>query len=74
LKQNLGIFNLKNTALASKLSDILSELLKNGSRLPDPDFFPSRFPDPGVKKTTGSRIRIRNTFGLADCHWSVSSR
>jgi hypothetical protein len=30
---------------------------------PDPDFFyPSRIPDPGVKKAgTGSRIRIRNT-------------
>jgi hypothetical protein len=37
------------------------------SRIPDPDadFFPSRIPDPGVKKhpipDPGSRIRIRNT-------------
>ncbi len=29
--------------------------------IPDPDFFPSRIPDSGVKKSTGSRIRIRNT-------------
>jgi len=30
---------------------------------PDADFFPSRIPDPGVKKTPnpGFRIRIRNT-------------
>jgi hypothetical protein len=30
---------------------------------PDADFFPSRIPDPGVKKAPnpGSRIRIRNT-------------
>jgi hypothetical protein len=35
------------------------------SRIPDPDadFFPSRIPDPGVKKAPnpGSRIRTRNT-------------
>jgi hypothetical protein len=31
---------------------------------PDPDFYSSWIPDPGVKKGTGSRIRIRNT-GLA---------
>ncbi len=35
------------------------------SRIPDPDadFYPSRIPDPGVKKALdpGSRIRIRNT-------------
>jgi hypothetical protein len=28
---------------------------------PDPDFYPSLIPDPEVKKSTGSRIRIRNT-------------
>jgi hypothetical protein len=34
-----------------------------GSPIPDPDadFYQSRIPDPGVKKGTGSRIRIRNT-------------
>jgi hypothetical protein len=33
------------------------------SRIPDPDFYPSRISDPGSRgqKGTGSQIRIRNT-------------
>jgi hypothetical protein len=35
-----------NPKFASKLSE-------SGLFIPDPDFYPSRIPDPGVKKTPG---------------------
>jgi hypothetical protein len=34
-----------------------------GSQIPHPDFFPSRIPDPGVKKAPEHGFRIRNTAG-----------
>ncbi len=54
--KNLSILNQK---FVSKLSEIWSGLF-----IPDPDFYPSRIQDPGVKKAPvhRSRIRIRNTF------------
>jgi hypothetical protein len=42
--------------IVSKLSEIWS-----GMFILDPDLHPSQIPDPGVKKGTGSQIRIRNT-------------
>jgi hypothetical protein len=47
-------FNPKNYFLSSRKYDPCCS-----SPEPDPDFLP--IPDPGDKKGTGSRIRIRNT-------------
>ncbi len=46
------------------------------SRIPDPDadFLPIPDPDPGVKKGTGSRIRIRNTGSTPNYQPSVDDR
>ncbi len=41
-----------------------------GSRIPDPDFFPSWIPDPGGQKSNGSQIpdsRLRNTVADTLC-------
>jgi hypothetical protein len=66
--KNLSILTLKKAKkwlLSSKKYDPGCS-----SRIPDPDadFFPSRIPDPGVKKAPnpGSRIRIRNTVYMND--------
>jgi hypothetical protein len=42
--------------IVSKLSETSS-----GMFIPDPDFYPSRIPDPAVKKALDPGFRIRNT-------------
>jgi hypothetical protein len=51
--------------IVPKLSEIWSGLFISRIRIPDPYFYPSRIPEPGVKKGTGSRIRILNMFSDA---------
>jgi hypothetical protein len=52
--EELKYFNPKKWFLSSRKYDPGCSI-----RIPDPDFLP--IPDPGVKKGTGTRIRIRNT-------------
>jgi hypothetical protein len=49
-------FKILTQKIVSKLSELLSGLF-----IPDTDPGFLTIPDPGVKKGTGSRIRIRNT-------------
>ncbi len=56
LYQRIKYFNEKK--MVSKLLEILSGLLILD---PDPDFFPSRIPGPGVKKALNPGSQILNT-------------
>ncbi len=66
--KNLGILTKK---IVSKLSEILSNMF---IRVPDLDFYPSRTPDPGVKKARdpGSAILVFTKFFWR--RWSPQTR
>jgi hypothetical protein len=69
--KNLSIFNPKKWFLNSRKYDPGCS-----SRIPDPDadFYPSRIPDPGGQKGTGSRIQGSKRHQIPDPdpqHWLI---
>ncbi len=79
-----GLVSKESLFLTDMLEEILEKLpamLRSVSAgsiqvlfIPDPDFYPCRIPDPGVKKGTGSRIRMSSTTPVVHIELRISLR